>query len=247
MNPNVVLVIGGLTGIGRATAMVLAEQGARVVVSGRNGRTGEELAEALCARGAQAEFIGADVRYELEVSELVRKTVERFGRLDAAVNAAGTEGSAGSLIDRTTEDYASTFDTNVLGTFLCLKYELRAMFPQGNGSIVNLSSTLGQRTVAGASLYAASKHAVEGFTKTAALEAAPFNVRVNAIAPGPVDTDMLARFTGTDAKRAALISGVPLKRAASPEEIARVIAFVCSDQASFVTGQIIGVDGGKMA
>jgi NAD(P)-dependent dehydrogenase (short-subunit alcohol dehydrogenase family) len=112
---------------------------------------------------------------------------------------------------------------------------------------VNLSSTLGQRTVAGASLYAASKHAVEGFTKTAALEAAPFNVRVNAIAPGPVDTDMLARFTGTDAKRAALISGVPLKRAASPEEIARVIAFVCSDQASFVTGQIIGVDGGKMA
>ena len=151
------------------------------------------------------------------------------------------------MIDRTPEDYASTFDTNVLGTFLCLKYELRAMFPQGNGSIVNLSSTLGQRTVAGASLYAASKHAVEGFTKTAALEAAPFNVRVNAIAPGPVDTAMLARFTGTDAKRAALISGVPLKRAASPEEIARVIAFVCSDQASFVTGQIIGVDGGKMA
>jgi NAD(P)-dependent dehydrogenase (short-subunit alcohol dehydrogenase family) len=243
----IVLIVGGLTGIGRATATVFAEQGAHVVVSGRRSVNGEALAEALCARGTQAEFIRADVRHESEVKELVAKTVERFGRLDAAVNAAETEGVYGNLVDRTPEDYASTFDTNVLGTFLSLKYELRVMQSQRSGSIVNISSTLGQRGAIGAALYAASKHAVEGLTKTAALEAAAFNVRINAIAPGPVDMGMLTRSKSREAAGIAVIASVPLKRMASPTEIARVIAFVCSPQASSVTGQIVGVDGGTMA
>ena len=244
---SIVLVVGALTGIGRATATVLAEQGAHVVVSGRNHDEGNAFAEALCARGNQAEFIRADVRFESEVSVLIGKTVERFGRLDAAVNAAGTEGNPGPLIEKSTADYAATFDTNVLGTFLSMKYELLAMLPRKGGCIVNISSTLGQRTAAGSSLYAASKHAVEGLTKTAALEVAASNIRVNAVAPGPVDTDLLTRITGTDAVKAALINGVPLKRLGTPDEIAYVIAFLCSTQASFLTGQIIGVDGGKMA
>jgi NAD(P)-dependent dehydrogenase (short-subunit alcohol dehydrogenase family) len=243
----IVLVTGALTGIGRATALVFAEQGAHVVVSGRNRETGDAFAESLCARGAQAEYIGADVRYESDVSDLVDKTIERFGRIDAAVNAAGTEGSPGPLIDKTHADYTATFDTNVLGTFLCMKYELLAMLPRRSGCIVNISSTLGRRTAIASSLYAASKHAVEGLTRTAALEAAASNVRVNAVAPGPVDTDLLTRATGSDQKKAELIGGVPLKRLGTPMEIARVIAFICSTQASFVTGQIIGVDGGKMA
>ena len=222
MTSPVVLVVGALTGIGRAGALVFAEKGARLVIAGRDSDDGEAFAEALCARGTQAEFLRADVRHEIEVSELLRKTLERFGRLDAAVNAAGTEGSAGPLIERTPEDLAATFDTNVLGTFLCLKHELRAMLPQGAGSIVNISSTLAQRTAPGTSLYAASKLAVEGLTKVAALEAASSHVRVNAVAPGAIDAAML-------------------------NEVARVIAFLCSDQAPFMTGQIVGVEGGKIA
>ena len=144
-------------------------------------------------------------------------------------------------------EVAATFDTNVLGTLLSLKHELRVMQAQGSGSIVNLSSTAGQKAAAGASVYTASKHAVEGLTKSAALEGAAFGVRVNAVAPGPVETGMLNRFTGSADRKAGLIAGVPLKRAGRPEEIAGAIVFLASDEASFITGQIIGVDGGKMA
>jgi len=164
-----------------------------------------------------------------------------------AVNNAGTEGKPGPLIDQTVESYTTTFDTNVLGTFLGLKHELKVMIPQGSGSIINISSTLGQRTAPGASIYAATKHAVEGLTKTAALEAASANVRVNAVAPGPIDTGMLERFTGSAEKKAALIAGVPLKRMGRPEEVAQTILFLASDNTPFITGQIFGIDGGKMA
>lgn len=145
------------------------------------------------------------------------------------------------------ETYHATFDTNVLGTFLCLKHELKVMLPQGFGCIINLSSTLGRKAAPGASIYAASKHAVEGLTKTAALEAASANVRVNAVAPGPIDTEMLDRFVQTAENKKLLINGVPLKRMGRPEEIAQTIVFLASDKAPFITGQIIGVDGGKMA
>jgi NAD(P)-dependent dehydrogenase (short-subunit alcohol dehydrogenase family) len=145
------------------------------------------------------------------------------------------------------ENYAATFDTNVLGTFLSLKHEMRVMLPHGHGSIINLSSTMGHKGAAGASLYTASKHAVEGLTKAAALEGAASGVRVNAVAPGPTDTEMLSRFTGTADRKAGLIAGVPLRRSARSEEIAYAILFLASDQASFMTGQIISVDGGKSA
>jgi NAD(P)-dependent dehydrogenase (short-subunit alcohol dehydrogenase family) len=247
MSHPVVLITGALTGIGRATALAFAQQGARVVVSGRRDDVGEALVAELRALGVEAEFIRADVRHESDVQNLVDRTVARFGRLDVAVNNAGTEGKPGPVTEQTADSYAATFDTNVLGVLLSMKHELRVMQAQGAGSIVNLSSTMGQRGAAGASLYTASKHAVEGLTKSAALEAAAFGVRVNAVAPGPIETAMLDRFTGNADRKAGLVAGVPLKRAGRPEEIADTIVFVASSKASFITGQIINVNGGKTA
>src|SRR5713101_2263993 len=247
MNAKVVLITGALTGIGRATALVFAKEGARLIVSGRRDEAGVELATELRELGAEAEYVRADVRIEEEVHTLVDQTNKRFGRIDVAVNNAGTEGKPAPLIDQTVENYTTTFDTNVLGTFLGLKHELKVMIPQGSGSIINISSTLGQKTAPGASIYAATKHAVEGLTKTATLEAASANVRVNAVAPGPIDTGMLERFTGSAEKKAGLIAGVPLKRMGRPEEVAQTILFLASDNAPFITGQIYGIDGGKMA
>ena len=189
----------------------------------------------------------ADVHHEDDIRSLVDQTVARFGRLDVAVNNAGTEGKPGPVTEQSADSYSATFETNVLGTLLSLKHELRVMLAQGHGSIVNLSSTLGQTGAPGASVYSASKHAVEGLTKSAALEAAASGVRVNAVAPGPVDTEMLSRFTGTADRKAGLVAGVPLKRMGRPEEIAQTIVFLASDKAPFLTGQVIGVDGGKRA
>src|SRR5258705_5278855 len=247
MNTKVVLITGALTGIGRATALAFAKEGARLIVSGRRDEAGAKLVTELRELGAEAEYVRADVRIEEEVHNLVAQTIKRFGRIDVAVNNAGTEGKPGPLIDQTVETYTATFDTNVLGTFLGLKHELKVMIPQGFGSIINISSTLGQRTAPGASIYAATKHAVEGLTKAAALEAASANVRVNAVAPGPIDTGMLERFTGSAEKKAALIVGVPLKRMGRPEEVAQTILFLASDNAPFITGQIFGIAAGKMA
>ena len=221
--------------------------GNRVVVSGRRKDAGEALATELRALGAETEFVLADVRNEDDVRRLVDRTVERFGRLDAAVNNAGTEGEPGPVVEQTAESYAATFETNVLGTLLSLKHELRVMTAQGSGSIVNISSTYGHEGAKGASVYVGSKHAVEGITKSAALEAATSGVRVNAVAPGPTETGMLNRFTGTAEPKTALLSGVPLGRIGQPDEIARAIVFLASDAASFVTGQIVTADGGKTA
>jgi NAD(P)-dependent dehydrogenase (short-subunit alcohol dehydrogenase family) len=247
MSHPVVLITGALTGIGLSTALAFAQEGAQVVVSGRRDDLGEALVAESRALGAKAEFIRADVRHESDVQNLIDRTVARFGRLDVAVNNAGTEGKPGPVTEQTADSYAATFDTNVLGVLLSMKHELRVMQAQGSGSIVNLSSTMGQRGAPGASLYTASKHAVEGLTKSAALEAAAFGVRVNAVAPGPIETAMLDRFTGNTDRKAGLVAGVPLKRAGRPEEIADTIVFVASSKASFITGQIINVNGGKTA
>jgi NAD(P)-dependent dehydrogenase (short-subunit alcohol dehydrogenase family) len=247
MNTQVVLITGALTGIGRATALAFAKEGAQVVVSGRREEEGQKLVSEIRKAGAEAEFIRADVRHEEDVRNLIDKTVGRFGRLDVAVNAAGTEGVPGPITEQTADSYAATFDTNVLGTLLSMKHELRAMLPQKDGSIVNISSTFGHTGATGASVYSASKHAVEGLTKSAALEAAGTGVRVNVIAPGPIETAMLDRFTGTAERRAGVASTIPLKRVGKPEEIAQAIVFVSSEKASFITGASYLVDGGKSA
>ena len=247
MNTQVVLITGALTGIGRATALAFAKEGARVVVSGRHDEEGKKLVSELRKLGAEAEFVRSDVRHEEDVRSLIDKTTARFGRLDVAVNCAGTEGTPGPVTEQTAETYAATFDTNVLGTLLSMKHELRVMLAQRSGSIVNVSSTYGHTGASGASVYAASKHAVEGLTKSAALEAAASGVRVNMVAPGPIETAMLNRFTRTSERKAILASTVPLKRVGKPEEIAQTIAFLSSDKASFITGASYLVDGGKTA
>ncbi len=247
MNTPVVLITGALTGIGRATAIAFAQEGARVVVSGRRDEAGQKLVTELRELGVEAEYWRADVRHEDDVRDLVNKTITRFGRLDVAVNNAATEGKTGPVTEQTVESYAATFDTNVLGMLLSMKHELRVMLPQGSGSIVNISSAYGSVGAPGASVYVGSKHAVEGMTKSAALEVAGTGIRVNVVAPGTTDTGMLTRFTNTDENKAALVSTVPVKRLAAPEEIAHVIVFVASANASYMTGASIPVDGGMLA
>jgi NAD(P)-dependent dehydrogenase (short-subunit alcohol dehydrogenase family) len=244
---KIALVTGALTGIGRAAAIIFAREGAHIVVSGRRDKQGQELVAELQGLGAEAIFVRSDVRKDEDVRNLVDQTVKRFGRLDVAVNNAGTEGAPGPVTEQTAESFAATFDTNVLGTLLSMKHELRVMLPKGSGSIVNVSSAYGSVGAAGASVYVASKHAVEGLTKSAALEVAGTGVRVNVVAPGTTDTGMLTRFTSTDENKSALVSTVPFKRLAKPEEIAHVIAFVASANASYMTGASIPVDGGMIA
>jgi NAD(P)-dependent dehydrogenase (short-subunit alcohol dehydrogenase family) len=247
MKNKTVLITGALTGIGRAAAIIFAQEGAHVVVSGRKDKEGQELAAELQALGAEATFVRTDVRKDEELRDLLDQTVKRFGRLDIAVNNAGTEGLRGLVTEQTEQSYTATFDTNVLGVLLSMKHELRVMLRQGSGSIVNVSSAYGSVGAAGASVYVASKHAVEGLTKSAALEVAGTGVRVNVVAPGTTDTGMLTRFTNTDENKAALVSTVPVKRLGTPEEIAHVIVFVASANASYMTGASIPVDGGMLA
>ncbi|MEA2242367.1 MAG: hypothetical protein QOD24_1923 [Solirubrobacteraceae bacterium] len=247
MSTQVVLITGALTGIGRAAAVAFAKKGAKVVVAGRREEAGKALAEELGSLGSEAEFIKADVRIEADVKAMVEGTVARFGRLDVAVNNAGTEGQVGPITDQTAESFAATFDTNVLGVILSMKHEVRVMRGQGSGSIINISSTYGHEGAAGASVYVGSKHAVEGITKSVALEIADSGIRVNGVAPGPTDTGMLTRFTGTPENKAALVRGVPMARLGHSEELASAIAFIASDEASFITGHILNVDGGHSA
>jgi NAD(P)-dependent dehydrogenase (short-subunit alcohol dehydrogenase family) len=248
LSAPVVLITGALTGIGRATALAFAREGARLVVSGRRDELGRELVEELRGLGAEAEYIRADVRHDDEVKSLIDGTVARFGRLDIAVNNAGTEGAFGPLAGQTKETYAATFDTNVLGTLLSMKHELRVMQAQGAGNIVNVSSVLGKIGTANGSVYVASKHAVEGLTKAAALEVATAGIRVNAVAPGPIDTGFLDRVAGGSKERMDYMKAyVPARRLGKSEEVADAILFLASPKASFLTGHSLAVDGGKLA
>ena len=247
MSEQVALVTGALAGIGRATATAFARDGASVVVSGRRDAQGEALAAELRGLGGRALYMHADVAVEDDVRALVEGAVTIFGRLDAAVNNAGYTGSPGPLTTQTAQAYDTVFGTNVRGLLFALKHELRVMVEQGHGSVVNLSSTFGERGGRGTGLYAASKHAVNGFTRSAALEVAADGVRVNAVAPGPVATAGLDAFAGGTDAAAALATGVPMGRLGTADEIADVITFLASDRARFVTGQIIAVNGGKTA
>lgn len=248
MSNPVVVITGALTGIGRATALAFARGGNRIVVSGRHDDKGQALAAELRALGTEAEFVRADVRNEAEVRNLIDRTVERFGRLDVAVNNAGTEGELGPIVEQSAASYESTFAVNVLGTLLSLKHEMRVMLPQGSGSIINLSSIAGRVGFAGAAIYAASKHAVDGLTKSAALEGARAGVRVNAVAPGPTETQMLDRFVGrNDEAKAGFLATIPTGRANATDEIAQTIVFLASDKARSLTGQSVAVDGAYTA
>ena len=247
MTNPIVLITGALAGIGRATALAFARQGASVVISGRREVDGEAFVRELRELGSEAEFIRADVCLENDVMHLIDTTVKRFGRLDVAVNSAGTEGVSGPVTDFSIENYAAVFDTNVRGMLISLKYELPVMIAKRSGVIINLSSIAGKVGFAGASIYTASKHAVEGLTKAIALEVVSSGVRVNAVAPGPVQTEMLERFTGSEQAKRSFLDSIPAKRAATTNEIAEAILFVASDKAQYMTGQSLVFDGGYTA
>src|SRR6201984_2888383 len=244
----VVLITGALTGIGRATALAFAREGARVVVSGRHDDKGRKLVTELHNPGTEAEFVRTDVRHEDEVKNLVDKIIARFGRLDIAVNNAGTVGNPGSAADVTTESYQAIFDTNVLGVLLCMKYEIRAMLGQGKGSIVNISSSYGKVGGPTAAVYVGSKHAVEGITKSAAIELAGTGVRVNIVGPGPVETGMFNHFAQTKENKANFLEAqVPNKRIGTPKKLADALLFISFTKASYIIGASLAVDGGMTA
>ena len=245
---KVVLITGGTSGIGEATAKLLAGQGAKVVVAGRRTEQGNAVVDAIKSAGGEAFFVRTDVTQEEDVKNLVAETVNKYGRVDVAFNNAGVEG-AGPVHEVTVEQYRHIFDINVLGVFLSMKYEVEQMLKQGSGVIINTSSILGQVAMPGASVYNASKHAVEGMTKTAALEYAQQGIRVNAVAPAATATDMIDRFAGKEGaeSRDQLAALHPMNRLATVEEIAGAVAYLASDAASFTTGISLPVDGGFLA
>ncbi len=245
---KVALITGGTSGIGKATALLFADQGAKVVIAGRRQEQGEAVVAQIEANGGTASFVKTDVAQEAEVKHLIAETVKQYGRIDIAFNNAGVEQS-GPVTEFTVDAYRHVFDINVLGVFLSMKYEIEQMLQQGEGVIINTSSILGHVAMPGASIYNASKHAVEGATKTAALEYAQQNIRINAVAPAATATDMIDRFAGKEGaeNRVQLAALHPMNRLATPEEMAAAVAYLASDAASFTTGISLPVDGGFLA
>ena len=242
------LVTGGTSGIGRDTAVLFAKAGAKVVVAGRREKEGNETIELIRAAGGDGLFVKTDVSKASEVDTLVKKMVEKFGRLDVAFNNAGIEGVWTSIINESEEDWDRTFDINLKGVWLCLKYEIRQMRKQGGGgAIVNMASVAGLIGLAGAAAYCASKHGVIGLTKSVALETARTGIRINAVCPAVVETPMADRLYSAPQVNKYVLGLHPIGRFGKPMEIAEAVVWMCSDRASFMTGQSLVLDGGFLA
>ena len=241
---KVALITGGNAGIGRATAIEFAQHGAKVVITGRREKEGHEVIAEIKALGGEAIFAKTDVSKESDVKAMIERTLETFGRLDCAFNNAGIEETLTPLSNQTEETYDQIMDINVKGVWLSLKHEIPAMLKTGGGAIVNSSSIAGLVGFAMAPVYVASKHAVIGLTKSIALEYAKQNVRVNAVAPGSIETRMLRDFASAPEVRQMLEAGHPMGRIGQPKEVASTVIWLCSDSASFVTGQTLAIDGG---
>jgi len=245
---KVALVTGGTSGIGRETAVLFAKAGAKVVVAGRREPEGNEAVELIRAAGGDGLFVKTDVSKAAEVEVLVEKAVEKFGRLDIAFNNAGIEGVWVPILKQSEEDWDRTIGINLKGVWLCLKYEIRQMLKQGGGgAIVNMASITGLVGGAGAAAYSASKHGVIGLTKSAALETARSKIRINAVCPAVVETSMGERLFSAPAVHKYVLSCHPIGRFGKPAEIAEAVVWMCSDRASFMTGQSLVLDGGFLA
>jgi NAD(P)-dependent dehydrogenase (short-subunit alcohol dehydrogenase family) len=242
---KVVIVTGAGSGIGRATAIAFAVEGAKVIVSDVNEEGGKSTTQEINNNIGEAFFIKCDVSSEDDVKNLIAKTVEKYGRLDCAFNNAGIEGTLSTTTECTTENWDRTININLKGTWLCMKYEIPEMLKNGKGSIVNCSSIAGLVGFETIPAYVASKHGVIGLTETASLEFAKQNIRVNAVCPGAIHTPMLDRFTSGHEE--AMAAQDPMGRIGTPEEIADSVLWLCSEKASYVTGQAIAIDGGWVA
>jgi NAD(P)-dependent dehydrogenase (short-subunit alcohol dehydrogenase family) len=245
---KVALVTGGGSGIGRATALAFAREGAKVVIADRNVQRGEETISMIRGAGGTASFRRTDVSVAAEIEALVGYTMTTYGRLDLAFNNAGIEGDVKPLVDQTESNFDAVMDINVKGVWLSMKYEIPRMLEQGGGAIVNSSSVAGVVGFPGIGIYAASKHAVIGLTKTAALEYSAQGIRINAVSPGAIDTEMIDRLAdGMNVKKNDLTTFHPIGRIGRVEEVAEAVLWLCSDRASFVTGHSLIIDGGFTA
>src|SRR6266404_5701793 len=244
---KVALVTGGTSGIGKATAIALAGAGAKVVLTGRREKEGAQVVAEIKKLGGDAAFVRGDIAKDADVKSMVDFTVERFGKLDIAFNNAGVEWKG--PVDQATEaEYRRIFDINVWGVLNSMRHEIPVMLKNGGGAIVNTSSVAGHVGLAQVSVYIASKHAVEGLTKSVALEFAKQNIRINAVAPGAIATEMFDRFAGKHSEVLdSLQSLIPVGRIGASEEIAAAVLYLCSDNAKFTTGTSIVVDGGFIA
>ena len=242
---KVALVTGGTSGIGKSTAIAFARTGAKVVLSGRREKEGAQVVAEIKKLGGEAAFVRADVANEADVKAMVKFTVDKFGKIDIAFNNAGVEWK-GPLDQATEAEYRRIFDINVWGVLNSMRHEIPAMLKNGGGAIVNTSSVAGHVGLAQVSVYIASKHAVEGLTKSVALEFAKQNIRINAIAPGVIATEMFDRFAD-NALREQITSSVPVARVGAAEEIASAVLYLASDNAKFTTGTSLVVDGGYVA
>jgi len=240
------LVIGATSGIGEATAREFGREGARVVVAGRRADRGEAVASGIREAGGEAIFIRCDAAEEQSIVELIGAASDRYGPIEFAVNTPAKEMPAGRLAEKTAADFDEAFAVSVRGIFLAMKYEIQHMLAHGGGAIVNVGSTASHSAFPTAAIYTAAKHAMLGLTKAASLEYIKDGVRINAVAPGPVVTEMLERFmssAGVTAEQAG--SSTPSGRSGRPEEIAKAIVWMCSPAASYVVGHSLIVDGGS--